>query len=56
LELIGNDISLNQRLKILNQIEDQGILYKVDILDYQKQKDTPIGEHINRVGVCFWSR
>ena len=56
LALIGNGISLNQRLDILNQLEDQGILYKVDILDYQKQKDTPIGEHINRVGVCFWSR
>ena len=56
LALIGRDITLNQRLDILNRIEDQGILYKVDILDYQKQKDTPIGEHINRVGTCFWSR
>ena len=33
-----------------------GLLYKVDLLNYQKQKGTPIGEHIDRVGKVFYSR
>ena len=36
------------------QMEDLGLLYKIDILDYQKQKDTPIGAHIDRVGQIFY--
>ena len=36
------------------QIEDLGLLYKVDVLDYQKQKGRPIGAHIDRVGRLFY--
>ena len=35
-------------------IEDLGLLYKVDVLDYYKYKDTPIGEHIARVAKPFY--
>lgn len=54
--LVGKSVSLSQKLDILNQAEDLGIFYKIDLLDYNKQKNTPIGEHIDRVGKCFWSR
>ena len=43
-------------LAINNRIDDLGLLYKVDLLNYQKQKGTPIGEHIDRVGKVFYSR
>ena len=31
-----------------------GLLYKIDVLDYQKQKGTPMGAHIDRVGQVFY--
>lgn len=55
LALIGDGITLKQRNDILNRIDDMGILYKIDLLDYKKKADTPIGEHINRVGQVFYS-
>ena len=56
LALVGNNITLSQKLTILNEIEDTGILYKIDLVDYNKQKNTPIGKHIDRLGVCFWEK
>jgi len=29
------------------------MLYSIDLLDNQKQKGTPIGDHIDRVGQFF---
>ena len=49
-----NQNSNNQLMDIAIQIEDLGLLYKVDVLDYQKQKETPIGAHIDRVGRIFY--
>lgn len=34
--------------------EDLGTLYKVDI--YKKNIDTPIGDHIDRVGLPFYTK
>jgi hypothetical protein len=34
-------------------IDDLEMLYSIDLLDYQKQKGTPIGDHIDRVGQVF---
>lgn len=51
LALVGDGITLNQRCAILADIEDMGILYGVDLVDYNKKKSTPLGEHIKRVGV-----
>ena len=36
------------------EIEDLELLYSVDLLDYQKKKGTPIGDHIDRVGQIFY--
>ena len=38
------------------QIEDLGLLYKVDVVDYNKNIGTPIVSHIDRVGKVFYKR
>ena len=54
LAIVGENISFNQWLDLNIQIEDLGLLYKVDLIDYNKVCDTPIGEHIRRVGKEFY--
>ena len=54
LAVIGDGISRAQISDICLKIEDLGLLYKVDVLDYYKYKDTPIGEHIARVAKPFY--
>lgn len=54
LAAVGDGLTYNQLMDIAIQIEDLGLLYKVDVLDYQKQKGTPIGAHIDRVGRLFY--
>ncbi|MBQ8656563.1 MAG: nucleotidyltransferase domain-containing protein [Prevotella sp.] len=54
LALMGNGISYAQLLDILCEIDDLELLYSVDLLDYQKKKGTPIGDHIDRVGQVFY--
>lgn len=56
LAAIGNGLTFNQLMDINIQIEDLGLLYKIDIVDYNKNIDTPIGEHIKRVGKPFYSK
>ncbi|MBO5059037.1 MAG: nucleotidyltransferase domain-containing protein [Prevotella sp.] len=54
LAAIGDGISRELLSDVYMRIEDLGLLYKVDILDYNKYKDTPIGEHIKRVAKPFY--
>ena len=54
LAVIGNDIDYNLLLSILCEIDDLELLYSVDLLDYQKKRETPIGDHIDRVGQVFY--
>ena len=54
LAVVGNDINYSQLLDILCEIDDLELLYSVDLLDYQKKKGTPIGDHIDRVGQVFY--
>lgn len=54
LALVGKDIDYNQILNILCEIDDLGLLYSIDLLDYQKKVGTPIGDHIDRVGQVFY--
>ena len=55
LAVIGKDIDYNLLLSILCEIDDLELLYTVDLLDYQKKKGTPIGDHIDRVGQVFYA-
>ena len=54
LAVVGIDIDYNLLLSIQCDIEDLGLLYSIDLLDYQKKKGTPIGDHIDRVGQVFY--
>lgn len=56
LAVVGENISFNQLMDINIQIEDLGLLYKVDVVDYNKNAETPIGEHIRRVGKLFYQK
>ena len=56
LAIVGNDVSFNQLMDINIQIEDLGLLYKVDVINYHKNIGTPIGDHINRVGLLFYEK
>ena len=56
LALIGENISFNELLDINIQVEDLGLLYKVDIVDYSKNIGTAFGEHIDRVGLLFYEK
>jgi predicted nucleotidyltransferase len=54
LAVIGSNIEYSQLLNILCEIDDLELLYSVNLLDYQKKKGTPIGDHIDRVGQVFY--
>lgn len=54
LAVIGRDVDYNLLLELICEIEDLELLYSVDLLDYQKKKGTPIGDHIDRVGQIFY--
>ena len=51
---IGNDLDYSQIIKILTEIDNLELLYSVDLLDYNKTINTPIGEHIDCVGQVFY--
>ena len=54
LAAVGKNLDYNQLLSILIEIDDLELLYRVELLDYQKHANTPIGEHIDRVGQVFY--
>ena len=56
LAAVGENITFNQLMDINIQIEDLGLLYKVDVVDYNKNVGTPIGEHIDRVGLLIYEK
>jgi hypothetical protein len=53
---VGEDIDHEEMLRIYNDIDDLGLLYKVDLLHYEEKQGTPIGDHIERIGKVFFSR
>lgn len=52
----GNGLTFNQLMDINIQIEDLGLLYKVDVVDYNKNIGTPIVSYIDRVGKVFYKK
>ncbi len=54
LAVIGSGLDFRKLFKISCEIEDLELLYGVDLIDYQSKKNTPIGEHIDRVGQVFY--
>jgi uncharacterized protein len=56
LALKGKDVTFDQIMNINLQIDDLGLLYKVDVLFYNDKIGTPIGGHIDRVGKVFYTK
>lgn len=54
LAALGTGLDYNQLLQILTEIDDLELLYSVDLINYSKTINTPIGEHIDRVGQVFY--
>ncbi len=52
----GDGISFSQLMDINVGIEDLGLLYKVDVVSYNKVVGTPIAAHIDRVGKVFYEK
>lgn len=56
LAVVASGMTYSQLLTISTDIDDLNLLYKVDLLDYNRNIGTPIGEHIDRVGKVFYSK
>lgn len=54
LAVVGKNLDYSQLLDIQCEIDDLELLYSIDLVDYQKKKGTPIGDHIDRVGQVFY--
>lgn len=52
----GIDITLDDILKMSVAFEDKGIKNKIDLIDYTTIKEPALQEHIDRVGIEFYSR
>ncbi|MCK9160001.1 MAG: nucleotidyltransferase domain-containing protein [Bacteroidaceae bacterium] len=56
LAIKGHHISYEELMDINIQIDDLGLLYGVDVINYNEKTGTPIGEHIDRVGQIFYKK
>ena len=45
-----------RKVILYNDIDDLGLLYKVDLLHYEEKQGTPIGEPIDRAGKVFYQQ
>lgn len=52
----GIDITLDDILKMSMEFEVKGIKNKIDLIDYTSIKEPALKEHIDRVGIEFYSR
>jgi len=56
LAIKGEDITFNDILKISNAFEENGLIYKIDLINYSDIKEKDLIEHIDRVGIKIYSR
>lgn len=54
LALVGTNLDYRQMLDISTEIDELGLLYSIDLVNYNQKKGTPIGDHIDRVGQVFY--
>ncbi len=52
----GQDLDFSDILKITGRLDDLDLPYKIDLLDYDKISEPALTEHIDRVGIEFYSR
>ena len=54
--VIAPDFAYRDLLKLEDRIDELTLLYKTDLLDYNKLKNPDLKEHIDAVGETFYRR
>jgi type I restriction enzyme S subunit len=54
--LKGNELTFDDLLQMGSQLDDLNLPYKTDLLDYHTISEPALAEHIDRVGIEFYSR
>jgi type I restriction enzyme S subunit len=52
----GQEITYNDVLSLNVKLDDCNLIYRIDLLDYATIKEPALKEHIDRVGIEFYSR
>jgi len=56
LSLVGELLDINKLLKIEHQVDDLLLPYKVDLSLFHKIEDNDLIDHIERVGIVFYTK
>ena len=54
--IIGKDINLSLLFEIENRLDDLMLPYKIDLSIFSKIENADLVDHINRIGIIFFSR
>jgi type I restriction enzyme, S subunit len=52
----GNELNFNDVRSLVGKLDELNLIYDIDLLDYAKIKEPALKEHIDRVGIEFYSR
>lgn len=53
--IFGNDLTHEDLMNLLNELENLELLYEIDCVDFSKIKEPALKEHIDLVGKTFYS-
>lgn len=56
LALSGDDLVTNDIIDLSNQLDNLDLPYKIDLVIFHRINDTPLKEHIERVGIVLYSK
>ena len=56
LTLYGNEISLKQKSRILDELDELDLPYSIDLSVFSQLSHAQLRDHIERVGVVFYAR
>ena len=56
LTLYGNEISLKQKNRMLDELEELDLPYSIDLSVFNQLSHVQLRDHIDRVGVVFYAR
>ncbi|HHU25014.1 MAG TPA: nucleotidyltransferase domain-containing protein [Bacteroidales bacterium] len=56
LAIKGDNTTFGDLMDISCDIDDLGLLYKVDLLLYAQEKETPVGQQIDATGKLFYRK
>jgi len=56
LTLYGNEISLKQKNRILDELDELDLPYSIDLSVFSQLSHVQLRDHIERVGVVFYAR